>query len=428
VTSEHKGFIPASHGPYEMLVNLDLHIHSRYSMAVSADMLLPEIAREAAHKGVKIMATGDCLHPLWLDAIKKLPQSDGLFLLGDTCFVLSVEVEDARRVHHLIFLPDTAMAEQLQEGFAAYSTNLSADGRPRLHMSGAEIADLALEAGGMVGPAHAFTPWTGIFAYYRSLADCYQEKADRIMFIELGLSADTDYADRIADLSTRTFLSNSDAHSPRINKLAREFNQMKLENLSYQDLMLAIKREKGRCPTLNVGFFPEEGKYNRTACMRCFRQYSAALKEELMGCCPECRGQIKLGVMDRVDMLADYERPVHPDHRPPYLHLIPLAEIIALALGHKSAMTRKVQTCWRDLTDARTEIEVLVETDTADLKAEPKVIEAILAFRSGKVKVIPGGGGKYGEVRFAGANGFYGQVKASGQRDGQRSLLDFYSK
>ena len=90
-----------------MLVNLDLHIHSKYSMAVSADMQLPEIAREAARKGVKIVATGDCLHPLWLDAIKKLPEADGLFLLGDTHFVLSVEVEDSSRVHHLIFLPDT---------------------------------------------------------------------------------------------------------------------------------------------------------------------------------------------------------------------------------------------------------------------------------------------------------------------------------
>ena len=416
-----------------MLVNLDLHIHSRYSMAVSADMLLPEIAREAAHKGVKIMATGDCLHPLWLDAIKKLPQSDGLFLLGDTRFVLSVEVEDARRVHHLIFLPDTAMAEQLQEGFAAYSTNLSADGRPRLHMSGAEIADLVLEAGGMLGPAHAFTPWTGIYAYYRSLADCYQEKAEQIRFIELGLSADTDYADRIADLSTRTFLSNSDAHSPRINKLAREFNQMQLQDLSYGDLCLAIRREGGRRTTLNVGFYPEEGKYNRTACTRCYRQYSAAGKDELMGRCPACGGRIKLGVADRVNLLADYEKPVHPDHRPPYLHIIPLAEIIAQALGHKSAMTGGVQRCWKALTQDRTEIEVLMQADPAQLPAEPRVIEAILAFRQGRVEVLPGGGGRYGEVRLAGplwdaekAGLCDAEPKGAGQKEaGQRSLFDF---
>jgi len=402
-----------------MLVNLDLHIHSKYSMAVSADMQLPEIAREAARKGVKIVATGDCLHPQWLDAIKKLPEDDGLFLQGDTYFVLSVEVEDSSRVHHLIFLPDTAQAEQLQESFAPHSTNLSSDGRPRLHLNGAEIADHVIEAGGLLGPAHAFTPWTGIFAYFGSMAECYQDKTQQIRFIELGLSADTGYADRIADLSTRTFLSNSDAHSPRSNKLAREFNQMELVSFSYQDLILAIKREGGRRIIKNVGLFPEEGKYNRTACTRCYRQYSLTQKDELMGRCPDCGGRIKLGVSDRVNLLADYEKPVHPTHRPPYLHTIPLAEIIALALGHKSVMTAGVQKSYNELTQSRTEIEVLMEIDLAELKAEPKVIEAIRNFRMGRIEVQPGGGGKYGEV------GLAKPVGAEGKKDGQRSLFDF---
>ena len=403
----------------KMLVNLDLHIHSKYSMAVSANMQLPEIAREAARKGVKIVATGDCLHPLWLDAIKKLPEANGLFLLGDTHFVLSVEVEDSSRVHHLIFLPDTAKAEQLQEAFAPCSANLSADGRPRLHMNGSEIADHVLEAGGLLGPAHAFTPWTGIFAYFRTIAECYQDRAQQIRFIELGLSADTDYADRIAELSSKTFLSNSDAHSPRSNKLAREFNQMELEDFSYQDLILAIKHEGGRRVSMNVGFFPEEGKYNRTACTRCFRQYSLAQKGELMGRCLACGGQIKLGVADRVNLLADYEKPVHPPDRPPYLHIIPLAEIIALALGNKSAMTAGVQKRWSELTADRTEIEVLMQADLAQLKAEPRVIEAIQNFRMGRVVVQPGGGGKYGEVRLAEPAG------AERQRAAQKSLLEF---
>jgi uncharacterized protein (TIGR00375 family) len=402
-----------------MLVNLDLHIHSKYSMAVSTDMQLPEIAREAARKGVKIVATGDCLHPLWLDAIKKLPECDGLFLLGDTYFVLSVEVEDKSRVHHLIFLPDISKAKQLQEAFAPHSANLSSDGRPRLHLNGSEIADYALEAGGLLGPAHAFTPWTGIFAYFGSIAECYQEKAQQIRFIELGLSADTDYADRIADLSTRTFLSNSDAHSPRSNKLAREFNQMELASFSYQDIILAIKREGGRRPIKNVGLFPEEGKYNRTACTRCYRQYSLTQKDELMGRCPDCGGRIKLGVADRVNLLADYEVPVHPTHRPPYLHIIPLAEIIALALGHKSVMTAGVQKSWSELTRSRTEIEVLMQADLAELKAEPRVIDAIRNFRMGRVEVLPGGGGNYGKVRLANA------VGAEGKKEGQRSLFDF---
>jgi uncharacterized protein (TIGR00375 family) len=187
--------------------------------------------------------------------------------------------------------------------------------------------------------------------------------------------------------------------------LAREFNQMKMQNLSYLDLCLAIRREAGRRPTRNVGFYPEEGKYNRTACTRCFKQFSAAQKDELQGRCPDCKGRIKLGVRDRVDLLANYAQPMHPGHRPPYLHLIPLAEIIALALGYKSPMTAMVQRCWKELTADRTEIEVLVEADLPELKAEPKIIEAIEAFRSGRVVVCPGGGGKYGEVRLPGAAG-----------------------
>ena len=381
-----------------MKINADLHIHSKYSAAVSRDMDLPEIAREAKKKGVGIVGTGDCLHFKWLQGIKALSENDGLFALDGTRYVLTVEVEDAHRVHHLIILPDVAKAMELRERFAGRTTTLDSDGRPKLHMNGAEIADIVVEACGLIGPSHAFTPWTGMYAAYRSLRECYQEHADRVTYIELGLSADTDYADRIAELSTKTFLSNSDAHSPRSNKLAREFNQLEIQNLSYEDLRDALTREKGRRVALNVGFYPEEGKYNRTACTRCYRQYTAEKMDELQGRCPECGGQIKLGVKDRVESLADFAEPVHPDHRPPYLHLVPLAEIIAMALGIKSPLAVGVQKRWNELVEGRTEIEVLMDAELSELKAEPRVIEAIEAFRTGKVIVKPGGGGKYGEV------------------------------
>jgi len=412
-----------------MLVNLDLHIHSRYSMAVSEEMLLPQIAVEAARKGVKVMATGDCLHPRWLEAVKRLPEKDGLFSLGQTLFMLSVEVEDCRRAHHLIFLPDVAKAEELAAGFAPSCASLASDGRPRLRLTGAEIADMVIEAGGIVGPAHAFTPWTGMYAIYRSLSDCYQEQSGKISFLELGLSADTDYADRIAELSGLTFLSNSDAHSPRSNKLAREFNRMELHDLSYREIVMALLRQGGRRVTMNVGFYPEEGKYNRTACTRCYEQYSAPRMAELMGCCPSCGGRIKLGVADRVRALADHERPVHPDHRPPYLHIIPLAEIIAMAIGQKSAMTAAVQRRYRELTEARTEIDVLFEADVDDLRAEVRVKQAISDFREGRVVVAPGGGGRYGSIQLPQVHEhLQGKMAAAGQcsaNGGQRSIFDF---
>jgi uncharacterized protein (TIGR00375 family) len=130
--------------------------------------------------------------------------------------------------------------------------------------------------------------------------------------------------------------------------------------------------------------------------------------------CPVCQGIIKLGVRDRVDSLADYPAPIHPDHRPPYLHLIPLAEIIAMAIGNKSPYTAGVQKRWEELIQGRTEIDVLVEADLSELRAEPKVIAAIDAFRHGRVDVKPGGGGKYGEISLPGP-----------AKEKQRSILDF---
>jgi len=184
---------------------------------------------------------------------------------------------------------------------------------------------------------------------------------------------------------------------------------------------------------MNVGFYPEEGKYNRTACTRCFKQFSAAQKDDLLGRCPACGGRIKLGVRDRVELLADYPKPVHPDHRPPYLHLIPLAEIIAMATGYKSATTASVQRVWDDLTSKRTEIELLVNADLGEVEAEPKIIEAIEAFREGRVVVVvPGGGGKYGEVRLPERateeekEELIANEKNRGTKEkGQRSLFEF---
>ncbi|HOO52950.1 MAG TPA: TIGR00375 family protein [Methanothrix sp.] len=400
-----------------MKVNLDLHIHSKYSAATSNKMDLATIAREAAKKGIRIVATGDSLHPRWMEEVRKLPEKDGLFLLGETAFVLTTEVEDSSRVHHLIIVPDPSKASELAEAFSGRATSLDADGRPNLRMTPPEIADAALEAGCLIGPSHAFTPWTGMYAHYKSIDECYKDRSDQVHYIELGLSADSDYADRISELEERTFLSNSDAHSPWPNKLGREFNQMDMRDLSFEDLRDAILRQNGCRPSLNVGFYPDEGKYNRTACTRCYRFYSPEEMRERRGRC-ECGGLIKLGVRDRVEMLADRPQLRHPDHRPPYLHLIPLAEIIAMALGVKNVYSAKVQRIWNELVKGRTEIEVLVEADLSDLEGEEKVIDAIQAFRSKDVVVEPGGGGKYGRVRLP-------DRPNSTKDDDQRSLFDF---
>jgi uncharacterized protein (TIGR00375 family) len=397
-----------------MHVNADLHIHSKYSMATSPKMDLPTLASESRKKGIQLVATGDCLHPKWMAEIKKLKEENGFFKLDDTYFVLTTEVEDINQVHHLLIIPTISKAQELYEFMKPRSKDIDSDGRPNVRLDGVQIAQAAKDAGALIGPAHAFTPWTAMYAYHNSLKECYGDMAERIYFLELGLSADTSYADRISELSCLTFLSNSDAHSPYVNKLAREFNRFEMLDIGFDELKMAIIREKGRKPVLNVGFYPEEGKYNESACIRCFRHYT--LRESIIkswSC--SCGGTIKKGVKDKVNELASYDEPRHPVHRPPYLHLIPLSEIIAMALG-TGTNTKGVQGIWNALIEQYgSEVAVLVDADIKNSDVDERVINAIIALRCGQVKVHPGGGGQYGRIELGRENNC----------EPQKSLFDF---
>lgn len=381
-----------------MKVNTDLHLHSKYSMASSRKMELPTIAREASKKGMELIGTADCTHPKWLEEIKRVSVSDEEIRIDDIYFIPTTEIEDRNRVHHLLILPSISKAEELAARIAPFG-NLEADGRPNIRLDGTEIAEIAKDLGALIGPCHAFTPWTALYGYHDSLKSCYGDMTDYISFLELGLSADSDYADRIKDLHRLTFLSNSDAHSPSTNKLAREFTQFDVPELTFDGLKKAILREQGYKATLNVGFFPEEGKYNRSACIKCFTQYPLPEAVENKWRCPICGGIIKKGVFDRVNELADFKEPKHPDYRPPYLHLIPLAEIIQMALGHASVQTKGVQTAWNKLIERfGNEVKALIYSEPEDLKVvdDDRIVNAILAFRKGNVIIHPGGGGQYG--------------------------------
>ncbi|WP_243685156.1 TIGR00375 family protein [Methanosarcina barkeri] len=381
-----------------MKVNTDLHLHSKYSMASSRRMELPTIAREASKKGMELIGTADCTHPKWLEEIKRVSVSDEEIRIDEIYFIPTTEIEDRNRVHHLLILPSVSKAEELAERIAPFG-NLEADGRPSVRLNGTELAEIAKDVGALIGPCHAFTPWTALYGYHDSLKSCYGDMTDYISFLELGLSADSDYADRIQDLHRLTFLSNSDAHSPYTNKLAREFTQFDVPELTFDGLKKAILREQGYKATLNVGFFPEEGKYNRSACIKCFTQYPLSEAVENKWRCPVCGGVIKKGVFDRVNELADFKEPKHPEYRPPYLHLIPLAEIIQMALGHASVQTKGVQTAWNKLIERfGNEVKALIYSEPEDLKVvgDDRIVNAILAFRKGNVIIHPGGGGQYG--------------------------------
>ncbi len=406
-----------------MIVNTDLHIHGRFSGGVSKNMNLRATAIGAKQKGIDLMATGDALHPVWLKEIKEMERiDDGTLMLEGTRFVITTEVEDIRRVHHLLVFPSISAVEDFRERTIIHSNNMDRDGRAKILMTGEEIAEAARDVDALIGPCHAFTPWTAMYAYHDSLKGCYGDLTGYISFVELGLSADSDYADRIEELRRLTFLTNSDAHSQYPDKLAREFNRFELDDANFESLRDVILRKKGRA-VLNVGLPPEEGKYNETACTRCFIHYSLQEAKTRRWKCT-CGGRIKRGVKDRVEELATYKEPLHPDYRPPYLHLIPLGEIIRLALGHSSTHTKGVQSRWEALVNRfGNEVAVLVDTPLSDLESvgEPEVIYAIRAFREGKITVIPGGGGEYGRVVFGSDAG----VQKKEKMEGQRSLFEY---
>ena len=377
-----------------MLVNADFHIHSCFSMASSKDMVIRNMAPKSKLKGLQLLGTGDAFHPKWLDIIEESTDylGDGIYSFDGMDFVLTTEVEAKHRIHHVIIIPDMDIARELSSKLP--SSNKSSDGRPKTRLGGAELLELAHDHDCLIGPAHAFTPWTGMYKSYDSIYDCYDAKPD---FVELGLSADTDMADTIGELKDFVFLSNSDAHSPWPPRLGREFNQIEIEDISYSSIKKAFKHRDVKA---NYGLVPNLGKYHMTACTKCHKLIDPTVaRENKMKC--SCGGTIKKGVDYRISEIADSTDPVHPEFRPDYVHLMPLAEIISAVYG-KGVTTKYVQEIWQKLIDNfKTEIDVLINVSLDDIKrVDSEVSRAIGSFRNKTIDVVPGGGGQYGQILF----------------------------
>jgi len=387
-----------------MIINADLHIHGCYSIATSKNMTPPVMAPQAKLKGLDLVASGDALHQKWLKLLEETTEesSDGIFSLRDSAvdpdntseyqgskFILTTEVEDIKRVHHLIIFPSIESATDTRSKMKG---NMDADGRPRVRMNGSEIMDIAHENGCIIGPAHAFTPWTSIYKEYDSIKDCYGKMPD---FLELGLSADSDMADTIEELEDIPFLTNSDAHSPWPHRLGREFNELEIGKLTFDGVRDAILNKKIKA---NYGFDPRLGKYHKTACPKCYTQYSIEDAIKLKMRCP-CGGRIKKGVDYRIYELSKWEEPHHPSHRPPYIHILPLAEIISITHG-KGVTTVFVQKIWKEMIHRfKDEITALIQSTMDEVyDVDPKVAAVIKAFRNKTLEIKAGGGGKYGEI------------------------------
>ncbi len=384
-------------------INADLHIHGLYSAAVSKEMIPKVIATQAPLKGLDVVGTGDILNGRWIKLIKeqlKVLDNGLLEHENGTKFILQTEIEDVNRVHHIILFPEFSKVEEVIEYFKSKCKDLDTEGRPKIRLNGEEIAEVCVKADCLLGPSHMFTPYFGIYSKFNSYKDCYGKYWKDIHFMELGLSADTNMADRIQELHDLTFTSNSDCHSPWPNKLGREFNEILVKEISFEEIKKAIKRESGRKFVLNVKFNPLEGKYHKTRCINCLTFFDPKEAEKLRWRCPSCKKSIKKGADYRIEELASVPSNTHPDHRPKCVYIIPLSEIIALALGIENAWSIKVQLTWKRFIEKfGNEIKILLEIDIKDLKEfDEKIAKYIQYFREEKIKYIPGGAGVYGKL------------------------------
>ena len=385
-----------------MIIDTDLHIHSKYSMATSKNMIIPTIAAECQKKGIDLIATGDAFHSAWLNHMENhLTQinNTGIYSInqsiGDfsTNFITTVEVEDNHRIHHLIIIPSIDVAWSMRDEFV--TKNMDADGRPKIRMDASQIIEIAHDYNCIIGPAHVFTPWTGLFKEYDSILDCYNTRPD---FVELGLSADTYLADRIGQLNDYTFLTNSDSHSPWSHRIAREFNRICLDELSYDGVVSAIRNNR---VIENYGLDPRMGKYHQTGCSSCYKLYSTSDASKLNMRC-SCGGRIKKGVLARIDELADEDKAHNQGNHPPYRYIVPLAELLS-AIYDKGVTTKFVKTRYDKLIELfGDEISVLVDADVDEIGKHDKLLAGVIKqYRMNELNVIVGRGGRYGQVDYS---------------------------
>ena len=365
----------------------DLHVHIGRSengkpikITAARSLNFANIAKECAErKGIQIVGIIDCASPYVIEDIENFLKTgeayeikDGGIIYKDkVCIILGSEIETS---------------EGFSKEMSKYIKNITLSSQ-RACLSAYELIDIVEKYNGVLIPAHAFTPHKSFYGNCTSrLERIFKEKFNKIFAIELGLSADTELADQISELETRTFVTNSDAHS--LPKIAREYNKILVDDISFKELLKALKNEDGRKIVCNYGLDPKLGKYHRTYCEKCDKPIEGMppIFE-----CPECHGtNITMGVLDRIVAIRDKEKSISPANRPPYIYQVPLTFIPGL--GSK--------TIDKLLNNFETEMNILHKLSEDDIEAVvgEKVAKMIIAAREGKANIQAGGGGVYGKL------------------------------
>jgi uncharacterized protein (TIGR00375 family) len=423
----------------------DLHIHSKYARACSPQLTPENIDLWCRIKGLGLVATGDFTHPKWFAELKEKlePHGEGLYRLKevyrqkdvrftpvsetDVHFICGTEVaciyrhgEQTRRVHHCIFAPSLEVAAKISEALAKRGAKLASDGRPILGVTSKDLLQLILEvdARNVLIPAHAWTPWFAIFGSksgYDSIAECFEELAPHIFAIETGLSSDPAMNWRVSALDYVALTSHSDAHS--LPNLGREADIFEGGELSYSGIMRAIREANPKAiaagkqistPKLigTVEFFPDEGRYHYDGHRACRVCLSPAESNKLKNICPKCHHELTIGVLNRVEELADAKAGRKPDGALGFTSLIELDKLIAQAQGVKGRATKAVhEQYWQLVSEGHGELPLLLDTPLAKLESltTERVVEAIKRLRLGQIaELIPGYDGEYGTVHLFG--------------------------
>ncbi|OGH24512.1 MAG: hypothetical protein A3B47_01495 [Candidatus Levybacteria bacterium RIFCSPLOWO2_01_FULL_39_24] len=435
----------------------DLHLHSKYSRAVSQQMVLPEMAKWGAKKGINLLTTGDWTHPLWLRSIKgELEEAgEGVYKLksqisnlksqisNDVRFILTTEIasvykqgEKLRRIHNLVFAPNLETAEKINKALIGRGCNLGSDGRPIIGLSSKNLLELLLNIDKKIIliPCHAWTPHFGIYGSasgFDSIKESFEDLSNYIYGIETGISSDPWMNWQIPELNNRAILSFSDAHS--LPKMGRELTvfeiEKSLDTLTYTDIGKAIvsqmkmenrkwKIENGARIAYTIEFYPEEGKYHYTGHRNCKVIKSPQQIKESGDVCPVCSRRLTEGVMYRVQQLAkkgsdfkpydshtdskgvlwiDDPRKIHPA----FVKLVPLNEIIAESIGSPVG-SEKVKIKFDEMClEFQSELNILLKTPSSDIvsKFGEKIAEGVAKVRKGDIIIEPGYDGEYGKVK-----------------------------
>ncbi len=403
-----------------MRIVADLHIHSRYSRASSERMILEEISRFARIKGLNVVGTGDFTHPKWFNEITQtlIQDSDtGLYSIATSPspkiqFMLTSEVctifsagSHAKKVHHVILAPTIEVASQINDALSKFG-DLSADGRPILNMTASQLVEEVVQISrkNMIFPAHAWTPWFGIFGAFSgfdSIEECYGDMTRHIKALETGLSSDPPMNWRLSKLDNLTLVSNSDCHSFWPWRIGREANVFELGKCTYFEIVDAINQGDSSHFKFTIETDPAYGKYHWTGHRTCNVSLSPKDAMKFNNICPVCRRKLTKGVEQRVEELADRPKDFRPVNKPQFIHLLPLSEIIATVLGTDSPSTQSVWKIYNQLIEKfGNEYAVLMDASDIALNETVNVgiADAVLRVRSGSIRVIPGYDGVYGKL------------------------------